>query len=128
VFSQKIVGDGFAIEPSNGEVISPVDGTITSVLESKHAVGITADSGLELIVHFGIDTVHLKGEGFTLFVNQGDRVKAGQRIFKADLESIKGKVPSVITPIVFTNLAGRLIIVEEGKMVKRGERMNIKVQ
>ncbi len=128
VFSQKIVGDGFAIEPSNGEVVSPVDGTITSVLESKHAVGITADSGLELIVHFGIDTVHLKGEGFTLFVNQGDQVKAGQRIFKADLESIKGKVPSVITPIVFTNLTGRLIIVEEGKMVKRGERMNIKVQ
>lgn len=128
VFSQKIVGDGFAIEPSNGEVVSPVNGTITSVLESKHAVGITADSGLELIVHFGIDTVHLKGQGFTLFVNQGDRVKAGQRIFKADLETIKGRVPSVITPIVFTNLAGKLIMVEEGEMVKRGEYMNIKVQ
>jgi PTS system D-glucosamine-specific IIC component len=128
VFSQKIVGDGFAIEPSNGEIVSPVDGVVTSVLESKHAVGITADSGLEMIVHFGIDTVHLKGEGFTLFVNQGDRIKAGQSLFKADLKVIKDKVPSMITPIVFTNLAGKLIVVEEGKTVKRGERMNIKVQ
>jgi glucose-specific phosphotransferase system IIBC component len=128
VFSQKIVGDGFAIEPSSGEVVSPVDGIITSVLDSKHAVGITADSGLELIVHFGIDTVHLRGDGFTLFVNQGDRVKAGQSIFKADLKAIKAKVPSTITPIVFTNLAGRSVVVEEGKTVKRGERMNIKVQ
>jgi PTS system D-glucosamine-specific IIC component len=128
VFSQKIVGDGFAIEPSNGEIVSPVDGVVTSVLESKHAVGITADSGLEMIVHFGIDTVHLKGEGFTLFVKQGDRIKAGQSLFKADLKVIKDKVPSMITPIVFTNLAGKLIVVEEGKTVKRGERMNIKVQ
>ncbi|MCC5465915.1 glucose-specific PTS transporter subunit IIBC [Pelosinus baikalensis] len=128
VFSQKIVGDGFAIEPSNGEIVSPVNGVVTSVLESKHAVGITADSGLEMIVHFGIDTVHLKGEGFTLFVNQGDRIKAGQSLFKADLKAIKDKVPSMITPIVFTNLAGKLIVVEEGKTVKRGERMNIKVQ
>ncbi|AJQ28875.1 glucose-specific PTS transporter subunit IIBC [Pelosinus fermentans] len=128
VFSQKIVGDGFAIEPSNGEIVSPVDGVVTSVLESKHAVGITADSGLEMIVHFGIDTVHLKGEGFTFFVNQGDRIKAGQSLFKADLKAIKDKVPSMITPIVFTNLAGKLIVVEEGKTVKRGERMNIKVQ
>jgi len=128
VFSQKIVGDGFAIEPSNGEIVSPVDGVVTSVLESKHAVGITADSGLEMIVHFGIDTVHLKGEGFTLFVNQGDSIKAGQSLFKADLKVIKDKVPSMITPIVFTNLAGKLIVVEEGKTVKRGERMNIKVQ
>jgi len=128
VFSQKIVGDGFAIVPSNGEVVSPVDGTITSVLESKHAVGITADSGLEMIVHFGIDTVHLKGEGFTLFVNQGDRIKAGQSLFNADLKLIKDKVPSMITPIVFTNLTGKAIVVEEGKTVKRGELMNIRVQ
>lgn len=128
VFSQKIVGDGFAIEPVSGEIASPVDGTVTSILDSKHAVGITADSGLELIVHFGIDTVNLKGEGFTSLVSQGDRVKAGQLILKADLPAIQAKVPSVITPVVFTNLGEGSIVVEAGKQVKRGERMHVKIQ
>jgi len=122
VFSQKIMGDGFAIEPINGHVISPVNGTITSLLDSKHAVGITADNDLEIIVHFGMDTVNLQGEGFTALVKEGDKVKAGQPMITVDFDNVKGKVPSVITPIVFTNLpVGKLVVVQDGQVVKRGE-------
>jgi PTS system D-glucosamine-specific IIC component len=128
VFSQKVVGDGFAIEPTSGEVVSPVNGTVSVVLDSKHAVGITADSGLELIVHFGVDTVNLKGEGFTALVNVGDKVSAGQQLLKVDLELVKSKVPSVITPVVFTNLSGEAVAVQEGKQVKRGQSMDISLK
>jgi len=122
VFSQKIMGDGFAIEPINGHVISPVDGIITSLLDSKHAVGITADNGLEIIVHFGMDTVNLQGEGFTALVKQDDKVKAGQPMLKVDFANVKAKVPSIITPIVFTNLPeGKTVQVRDGQIVKRGQ-------
>jgi len=129
VFSQKIMGDGFAIEPSNGHVLSPVDGTITSLLDSKHAVGITAENGLEIIVHFGMDTVNLQGEGFTALVQEGDKITAGQPMITVDFDTVKGKVPSVITPIVFTNLpAGKVVTVQEGQIVKRGESGFITIQ
>lgn len=129
VFSQKIMGDGFAIEPSNGHVLSPVDGTITTLLDSKHAVGITAENGLEIIVHFGMDTVNLQGEGFTALVQEGDTITAGQPMLTVDFATVKGKVPSVITPIVFTNLpAGKVVAVQEGQIVKRGESGFITIQ
>lgn len=122
VFSQKIMGDGFAIEPVNGNVVSPVNGIITTIMDSKHAVAITADNGLEMIVHFGMDTVKLEGEGFTALIKQGDKVKAGQPMLKIDFQNVKGKVPSVITPIVFTNLPeGKTIKVQDGQTVKHGE-------
>lgn len=122
VFSQKIMGDGFAIEPDNGEVVSPVDGIVSTILDSKHAVGIKADNGLELIVHFGIDTVELKGEGFTALVRAGDQIKAGQALLSVDIDFVKGKAASVITPIVFTNLSGQTVLIDEGKVVKRGQK------
>jgi len=123
VFSQKMMGDGFAIEPSNGEVVSPVNGTITTVFPTKHAVGITAEDGLELLVHFGMDTVTLKGEGFTALVEQEAKVKAGQPILKVDLDSVKDKVPSIITPVVFTNLPeGKTVVINTGSEVKRGQK------
>ncbi len=129
VFSQKIMGDGFAIEPNNGHVLSPVDGTITTLLDSKHAVGITAENGLEIIVHFGMDTVNLQGEGFTALVQEGDTITAGQPMLTVDFATVKGKVPSVITPIVFTNLpAGKVVTVQEGQIVKRGESGFITIQ
>ena len=122
VFSQKIMGDGFAIEPVNGNVISPVDGIVTSFLDTKHAVGITADNGLEIIVHFGMDTVNLQGEGFTALVKQNEKVKVGQPMLTVDFANVRAKVPSVITPIVFTNLpAGKTVQVQDGQIVKRGE-------
>ncbi|MBI6874969.1 glucose-specific PTS transporter subunit IIBC [Clostridium aciditolerans] len=123
VFSQKMMGDGFAIEPANGEVVSPVNGTITTLFPTKHAIGITADNGREILVHFGIDTVNLQGEGIEALVQQGDKVQAGQQLLKVDLAQVRGKVPSVITPIIFTNLAeGETVSVKVGEQVKRGQR------
>ncbi|MDV3428085.1 MAG: glucose-specific PTS transporter subunit IIBC [Bacillota bacterium] len=122
VFSQKYMGDGFAIEPLKGEVVSPVDGEITSFFPTRHAFGITADNGLEVLVHFGLDTVNLKGEGFEALKNQGDKVAAGEMILKVDIDKIKDKVPSIITPVVFTNLEeGMKISVNIGENVKLGQ-------
>ena len=124
VFARKIMGDGFAIEPANGEVISPVDGTVTSFMaDTRHAVGITSTEGLEILIHIGIDTVQLAGEGFVGLVVQDDPVTAGQPLLKVDLERIRDKVPSLVSPVVFTNLpTGSTVNVEEGRVVQRGER------
>ena len=122
VFSQKIMGDGFAIEPIDGTVVSPISGTVTSLPDSKHAVGITGDNGLEIIVHFGIDTVNLNGEGFTALVNQGDKIASGQVLLNIDLAKVQEQVPSIITPIVFTNLPeGKTIQICEGQSIQRGD-------
>lgn len=122
VFAQKIMGDGFAIDPIDGDVIAPVSGVVTSFMDTRHAVGITSDDGLEVLIHVGIDTVKLDGEGFTAFVKQEDTVKAGQLLLRVDLEAIRAKVPSLISPVVFTNLPeGAKIVVQEGRNVKKGE-------
>lgn len=104
VFSQKMMGDGFAIIPSEGTIVSPVDGTIVTFFPTKHAIGIQADSGREILIHVGIDTVKLDGEGFEALVAQGDHVEAGQPLLKVDLEYVAANAPSIITPIIFTNL------------------------
>lgn len=123
VFSNRMMGDGFAIEPTKGEIISPVNGTITTLFPTKHAIGITADNGNEILVHFGIDTVKLKGEGIDALVSQGDKVKAGQPLLKVNLESIRDKVPSIITPVIFTNLPeGKKVSVKADRKVKAGEK------
>ena len=124
VFAQKIMGDGFAIEPADGEIVSPVNGTVTSFMpDTRHAVGITSDDGLEVLVHIGIDTVKLGGEGFAAFVEQDAVVKQGQLLLRVDLELIRSKVPSLISPVVFTNLPeGRMVSVESGKQIRQGEK------
>jgi len=104
VFSQKMMGDGFAIKPASGEIVSPVTGTVATLFHTKHAIGLVSENGREVLIHFGIDTVALNGEGFTAHVKQGDKVNAGDKLLTVDLESVKEKVPSVITPIIFTNL------------------------
>ncbi|BFK80704.1 glucose-specific PTS transporter subunit IIBC [Clostridium baratii] len=104
VFAEKMMGDGFAIDPTGGTVIAPVSGEVTSLFATKHAVGITSDNGLEILIHVGMDTVSLGGEGITAFIKQGDRVKVGDKLLEVDFDLIKDKVPSLITPIVFTNL------------------------
>ncbi|MGR3206263.1 glucose-specific PTS transporter subunit IIBC [Bacillus glycinifermentans] len=104
VFSGKMMGDGFAILPSEGTVVSPVKGKVLNVFPTKHAIGLQSDGGREILIHFGIDTVSLKGEGFTAFVSEGDRVEPGQKMLEVDIEKVKDKVPSLMTPIVFTNL------------------------
>lgn len=110
-FAQKMMGDGFAVKSYDGVVISPVDAEVQLVFETKHAIGLLADNGLEILIHFGIDTVNLNGEGFDVLVKAGDKVKAGDTLMKVDIDFIKENATSDITPVVFTNL-------EEGKTVQ----------
>jgi glucose-specific phosphotransferase system IIBC component len=122
VFSQKMMGDGFAIDPADGLVVSPVDGTVATFFPTKHAIGLQAENGREILIHFGIDTVQLQGEGFEALVEQGEKVKAGQSLLRVDLDKIRDKVPSIVTPIIFTNLAeGESVAVNAGQKVKHGE-------
>ncbi|MDE5412074.1 PTS sugar transporter subunit IIA [Alkalihalobacterium chitinilyticum] len=102
-FAQKMIGDGFAVEPSNGEVVSPVEGEIIQVFPTKHAIGIRSLSGAEVLIHIGIETVNMKGEGFEVFVKEGDKVQVGTKLVEFSLDLIKEKAASTITPIVITN-------------------------
>ncbi|KRK13354.1 PTS system sucrose-specific transporter subunit IIABC [Lacticaseibacillus zeae DSM 20178 = KCTC 3804] len=104
VFSQKMVGDGFAVEPTSGTIVAPVDGTIVSVMPSKHAWTMTTATGLEILVHMGLDTVELNGAPFSIDVNDQDTVKAGQPIATMDLAAIQaaGKGTTVMT--IITNM------------------------
>ncbi|MDX5473922.1 MAG: glucose-specific PTS transporter subunit IIBC [Bacillaceae bacterium] len=111
VFSSKMMGDGFAIDPTEGLVVSPVDGEIVNFFPTKHAIGIQSTSGHEILIHVGIDTVNLKGKGFEGLVSQGDKVEKGQPLLKFDLQYIRQNAPTAITPIIFTNL-------EDGEGVK----------
>ncbi len=104
VFGQKILGDGVALVPKENKVYAPCDGTIVQITPTKHALCIESTEGLELLIHMGIDTVKLNGEGFTLHVNEGDKVHAGQLISEMDTEFIKSKGYSTKTPFIITNL------------------------
>lgn len=103
VFSQKMMGDGIAIELENELVISPVNGKITSIFPTKHAIVIGKEDGVDIIVHIGIDTVNLDGEGYELFVKEGDEVVVGSHLVKVDIELLKSKGYSTITPILIAN-------------------------
>jgi glucose PTS system EIICBA or EIICB component len=123
LFSQRLTGDGFAILPSEGIVASPVNGTIYNVFPSKHAIGIQSDNGKELLVHFGVNTVKLKGKGFNVLVAEGDKVKAGQPILEVDLEMVKEHAPSIMTPVIFTNLPeGSSVILNKPGRVTLGDK------
>ncbi len=114
VFSQKMMGDGFAIIPAKGSVVSPVDGEILNIFPTKHAIGIKSKQGYEILIHIGLETVHLKGEGFTVLVKDGEQVQKGQELIQFDLEKIKNSARSTETPVVFTNLT-KLTIKKQGK-------------
>ena len=101
-FASGVLGKGIAIEPSDGLFCSPVDGTVETIAETKHAIGFAADNGLEILVHVGLETVSLNGEGFEILVKEGDRVKAGQPVAKADLALIRERGLKTITSIVLT--------------------------
>ncbi len=104
VFSEKIVGDGVAIRPNGDTIVAPVNGTIGKIFETNHAFSIESDEGVELFVHFGIDTVELKGEGFTRIAEEGQKVKVGDPIIKFDLALLEAKAKSVLTPVVISNM------------------------
>ena len=105
VFSQKMMGDGFAVEPENGKIYSPVAGTVTSVFPTKHALGLLTENGLEVLVHIGLDTVSLEGKPFEVHVSEGQKVAAGELLVTADLEAIKAAGRETSTVVVFTNAA-----------------------
>ena len=105
VFSQKMMGDGFAVEPANGQIVSPVAGKVTSVFPTKHALGLVTESGLEVLVHIGLDTVSLEGKPFTVKVEEGQTVAAGDLLVEADLDAIREAGRATSTVVVFTNAA-----------------------
>ncbi|VMN23793.1 PTS system beta-glucoside-specific transporter subunit EIIABC [Streptococcus pneumoniae] len=102
-FSDKLIGDGVAIIPSEGKVYAPFDGKITNIFPTKHAIGLKSDEGIELLIHIGLDTVELKGQGFISHVEEGDRVFKNQLIFEMDLNLIKSKGYETVTPVIVTN-------------------------
>lgn len=104
VFAEKIVGDGIAIKPAGNKIVAPVDGTIGKIFETNHAFSIESDDGIELFVHFGIDTVELKGEGFKRIAEEGQTVKKGDLIIEFDLALLEEKAKSVLTPVVISNM------------------------
>ncbi|MBE2940537.1 PTS sugar transporter subunit IIA [Anoxybacillus flavithermus] len=103
VFAQKMMGEGLAIEPTDGVVVSPIHGEVVQVFPTKHAVGLRSEGGLEILIHVGIDTVHMQGEGFEAYVKAGDRVKAGDLLLSFDLALVQQKAKSSLTPVVITN-------------------------
>ena len=118
-FSQEIVGKGVAIIPMKGRVEAPVNGRIEMVFDTKHAITMKTEEGAELLIHVGIDTVTLKGEGFQAFVEAGQEVKAGQKLLEFDIETIKKAGLDPISPVVVCNPFNyKKILAHTGKIVK----------
>jgi sugar PTS system EIIA component len=103
VFSQKMMGEGVAVVPSGGNIYAPVDGTVILIAATKHAVGIRAEDGTEILIHVGLETVALNGKGFSLAVKEGDKISVGQLLLEVDWEYLKVHAKSIVTPIVITN-------------------------
>lgn len=122
VFGGKIMGEGFAVQPTNGNVVSPVDAEVVMIMDSKHAVGLKTADGLELLIHMGIETVQLNGGGFELFVQEGDQLKAGDAIAQMDLDYIlnEGKQTDVIVALTNTPDMVNRMIIEDEKSVEAG--------
>ncbi|WP_207733526.1 glucose-specific PTS transporter subunit IIBC [Romboutsia sp. 1001285H_161024_C4] len=127
VFSTRLMGDGFAIKSNDGEIYSPVNGTVGVVFPTKHAVIIESENGREVLIHLGIETVKLEGKGFDVFVEVGQKVKAGDKIVKMDLDYIEKNATSTISPVVFTNLEpDEKISIKEGP-IKAKEKNRVSI-
>lgn len=123
VFSGRILGDGCAVIPSDNKIYSPFDGSISSTVDTKHAYGFLSDDGIEVLVHFGIDTVNLSGEGFTSYVKTGDRVKKGDLIAEVDTELLKSKGIDLITPVIVCDGAEGLELFTPEQEMKAGDTL-----
>ena len=121
-FAQKMVGDGCAIEPDRGIICSPIDGQLMNIFPTNHAIIFETIDGLEMIVHFGIDTVKLEGKGFQKLREPGP-IKIGDEIVKYNLDDIKDGVPSTRSPIIINNMekVEKIEVLSLGKLVKIGE-------
>lgn len=123
-FASGVLGNGAAIIPTEGRVVAPVDGEVTTLFPSLHAIGITSKNGVEILIHVGLDTVQLEGKGFKAHIKQGDKVTKGQVLLDFNIEEIKEAGYSVVTPIVVTNTAEYLEVVETtSKKVDRGNNL-----
>ena len=104
VFAEKMIGDGVAIEPTDGLVVSPCKGKVVQIFPTNHAVGIETKQGIDLLVHLGIDTVELNGKGFERLVEEGQEVDAGTPLIKMDLGLVGGEGKNTITPVIITTM------------------------
>ncbi len=127
VFSSKMMGDGFAMKTTDGIIVSPVEGTIETVFPTKHAITINSVDKREVLIHLGVDTVSLKGEGFETFVEENQKVKVGDKLVKMDVEFIEKNAKSSMPIVVFTNLSeGESVKIVEGT-AKAGELNKIEI-
>lgn len=127
VFSTKMMGDGFAMKTTDGIIVSPVAGKIASVFPTKHAITINSIDGREILIHLGVDTVKLKGEGFEAFVNENDDVKVGDKLVKMDVEFIEENAKSSMPIVIFTNLEGEESVSVAQGSAKAGELNRIEI-
>ena len=117
-FAANALGASFAIDPTGGDGIvrAPANGSVATIFPTRHAIGLETDNGLEILIHIGIDTVKLSGEGFTVLVKEGERITVGQELVKVDLAAIADKVPSLVTPVIFTAYdEGQTVEIENGR-------------
>ncbi|KAE9527766.1 MULTISPECIES: PTS glucose transporter subunit IIA [Testudinibacter] len=128
VFSEKIVGDGIAIRPIGNKIVAPIDGVIGKIFETNHAFSMESREGVELFVHFGIDTVELKGEGFVRIAEEGQEVKKGDTIIEFDLALLEAKAKSVLTPVVISNMDEISSIEKSSGTVVLGETVILKLK
>ena len=117
VFAEKMMGDGFAIDPADGTIVSPVDGEVITIFPTKHAISLKSKQVREILIHVGLETVQLNGEGFTPLVMDGQKIKKGQELLQVNFDAIKDKVPSILTPVIFTNLNENEKVVVEGQEI-----------
>ncbi|MFJ3388019.1 N-acetylglucosamine-specific PTS transporter subunit IIBC [Lysinibacillus sp. NPDC086135] len=127
-FSSGIMGPGFGIHPTDGTVYAPFDGRVIMIFPTKHAFGLKSDTGVEILIHVGLDTVKLNGEGFEMIVSEGQLIQRGDPLLKVDFKIIKDKVPSIVTPIVFTSLIGREVTLEKSGFQRAGSNNIISIK
>lgn len=128
VFSEKMVGDGLGIEPVEGIVTAPFDGEVVSLFPTNHAIGLRTKNGIELLIHVGLDTVDLKGEGFERIVEENQKVKKGDLLLKFDIDFIKSKEKSIISPIIITNMDMVKELDKSKGKVEKGKDIMMKVR
>lgn len=126
-FSEKMLGDGFAVIPSEGKIYAPADGEVSMVFDTLHAVTMTTDQGVELLIHVGLDTVTLKGDPFKAHVTAGDHVKKGDLLMDADLEKIMAAGLNTITPVLVCNTDDyeKITLLKEGEVTPGEEIIKI---
>ena len=123
-FAGRMMGDGAVVTPTEGTVVAPEDGEVVFVFDTKHAIGFVTDSGISLLLHMGIDTVKLGGEGFEVLVENGQKVKKGDVLMKMDLNYLKEHAPSITSPILCTELEDnqKIRLLKEGE-IQAGEAL-----